>query len=406
MNTLNIILIIVSVIVGLILIGVSIAYGVTYTQLKKSCASDIQSWENEDGEKRIELVEKLKSDWKISELNKCPTDLTKCNTKLSAIEQDNLTCNTKLSATEQDNLTCNTKLSACNASLTTCNADKTTCKTALNASAKSISAPVTAPVTAPVPVAAPAQEPPKISVLTPAPLQPTVSSDPCGTDPNARNLSNECINKIWKDAGCSTTPSIHIKEGGTSLQWAKERTKQELVNDYKAWATLPNASHRTACYGTSSAITNGRYIKIVRPTVGCLNLAEIQVYSVIGGANIAKTAKITKSSSYGADLYPVSNFVDDNLNTFGHTSCNDIPWVLLDFGKDIPISKIVIQNRRTNKGRINGSVLTIANNTSTNVYTSKPIVGVSGSIVPVENEDGYLVYTIIPPNTTVVGSNV
>jgi len=66
---------------------------------------------------------------------------------------------------------------------------------------------------------------------------------------NATNLSTACINKLWRDAGCTTSKSIHINDAGEVDNWAKNQTKQGLIDDYRAWSTKGVSRERDmACY--------------------------------------------------------------------------------------------------------------------------------------------------------------
>lgn len=151
----------------------------------------------------------------------------------------------------------------------------------------------------------------------------------------------------------------------------------------------------------------GRYIKLSQPTVGCLNIAEIEVYSTNGGKNIAPTATITKSSSYNNDSSPVKNLVDGNADTIVHTSCQDAGWVMLDFGKTVPIYSIVLTNRKDCcQARWNGLVLTILGDNNDVVYTGKPIADLTGSTSYSDSgKDAFMRITYLPPEPKWTGFN-
>jgi hypothetical protein len=155
------------------------------------------------------------------------------------------------------------------------------------------------------------------------------------------------------------------------------------------------------CVGVS-----GRYIKLTQPAVGCMNLAEIQVFTP-DGTNIANTAKVTKSSEYQGDKFPVQNFVDGNLNNFVHTSCEDAGTITLDFGKLVNISKIVLFNRRDCCGRrSNGIILTIADDYENTIYKANPLADQFGSTVfKNESYPSYRMYTFLPPDFRWIASS-
>ena len=93
----------------------------------------------------------------------------------------------------------------------------------------------------------------------------------------------------------------------------------------------------TKCY------TFARYLQLTQPQQICLNIAEIQVYSVVGGTNIALTS--TATSSTVLSPYAPANIKDNNLTTFFHSSCGSNDWVQLDFGSSVHIAQIVVKNR-------------------------------------------------------------
>jgi hypothetical protein len=150
----------------------------------------------------------------------------------------------------------------------------------------------------------------------------------------------------------------------------------------------------------------GRYVKLTRPTIGYMLFTEIVIKSSADGPNIAKNATITQSSTFDTDgkQYPSSNFVDDDQNTWMHTSGKDAPWVLLDLGIDVPIYSIVVSNRIPQGSRAQGTVVTIENASKNVIYTSKPFVGKTDSITPSEESNGHKTYTMFPPNIDVTAT--
>ena len=126
----------------------------------------------------------------------------------------------------------------------------------------------------------------------------------------------------------------------------------------------------------------GRYIKLQYNHQECLNLAEIRVYSTNGGPNIiTPNTPVTKSSGYQGDMFPNRNFVDGNTNNFVHTSCYDVPWIIVDLnpnGPMVDIFKIVVFNRvDCCQSRVLGTVLEIYNaggaSAANRIYVSDPI---------------------------------
>ena len=215
--------------------------------------------------------------------------------------------------------------------------------------------------------------------------------------PTTTNSSNDTVNNL-PDNGSNNQPSNPSDNGnGSNNQPSNPSDNGNGSNDQPS--NPPNDGR-----------VYGRYIRISQPTVGCLNIAEINVYSSDGGTNIAKNATITKSSSFGNDEYPVANLIDDNLNTFTHTSCTDAGWIQLDFGSPVPITHIVLSNRRDCcQGRLNGVILTILDASQQVVYTAKPITDKSGSSVfsyISTAGEPFNTYTYSPPDTTPVGSDV
>jgi hypothetical protein len=189
--------------------------------------------------------------------------------------------------------------------------------------------------------------------------------------------------------------------------------KEEIVPEIKKDETKPEETELDETKPEEKPVSpavvgvSGRYVKLVRPTVGCLNLAEIVIKSSADGANIAKSAIVTKSSGFEGDSYPVSNLIDDKLDNFVHSSCADAPWILIDLGKVIPIYSIVLTNRKDCcQGRTTGLVLSILDDAQQVVYTADPLVSQSGNTIPTEDvRDGsFMVYTWTLPNKTAVGS--
>jgi uncharacterized small protein (DUF1192 family) len=162
----------------------------------------------------------------------------------------------------------------------------------------------------------------------------------------------------------------------------------------------------------NTQVVKGRYLRLEKKEVGCINLAEIAVYSDKNGENIIRpTMKITKSSTYGnPDHYPEKNFIDGNPDTMLVTSCNDVGWILIDLGSVVPIYKVVITNRKECcRQRANGTILSIQDNNQTAIYIANPIKDKKGRIVSMEaNEnsnmtDYYHTFTYFPPYPVAFG---
>jgi len=127
----------------------------------------------------------------------------------------------------------------------------------------------------------------------------------------------------------------------------------------------------------------GRYVRLDYNRVECLNLAQIFVYSYGGMNAIRSSTKVTKSSGYQGDMYPSANFVNQKGNqqgNFVHTSCGDVPWIEVDLGETMYISKIVVWNRADCcQARILGTVLSVLNEDREKIYVSNPIQTVNQS---------------------------
>jgi|688.fasta_scaffold153030_2 hypothetical protein len=90
----------------------------------------------------------------------------------------------------------------------------------------------------------------------------------------------------------------------------------------------------------------GRYIVIYFGAMNrneyYLNLAELTAYDITGKI-ISLNKPVTMSSTMSG--YPGSNLVDGNISTICHTN-NLCPWLFIDLGSDIRLSRIVITNRQ------------------------------------------------------------
>lgn len=143
-----------------------------------------------------------------------------------------------------------------------------------------------------------------------------------------------------------------------------------------------------------NTLLQGRYITLYYNRRECLNLAQIAVYSddSISSNVITPRTTVYKPSGYSGDAYPVQNFVNGLANTFVHTSCYDVPWIVVDLGRNTPIYRIVITNRKDCcQSRILGAKLYITGDNKDGVYNSHNIHTVNST------------YTWFPPNPTVYG---
>jgi uncharacterized small protein (DUF1192 family) len=174
------------------------------------------------------------------------------------------------------------------------------------------------------------------------------------------------------------------------------------------WMTTPSSPWSNEGFDmVNTQVIRGRYIRLENKQVGCMNLADIAVYSDKNGKNIIQPSiKITKSSPYGnPDQYPEKNLMDENTNTMLVTSCQDAPSVLIDLGSVLPIYKVVITNRKDCcRQRANGTVLSILDNQQNAIFVSNPIKDKKQRITYEENNtennnltDYYYTFTYFPP---------
>ena len=159
---------------------------------------------------------------------------------------------------------------------------------------------------------------------------------------------------------------------------------------------------------SGTSIISGQYIVLNRPDGDYLNLAEIQVFSYEGGPNIiTPSTSVTFSDMH--PLYPVSSFVDGNLNTIMHSSGTTNSTVTINLGSTQTIYKIIIYNRiDCCWNRANGIVLTIRNSSNTTVYTASPIPDKLGrttviALDTINLTDYYYTFTYFPPYAAVIG---
>lgn len=181
--------------------------------------------------------------------------------------------------------------------------------------------------------------------------------------------------------------------------------------------TDPFPGFKKVCYKKHNSITTiGRYIKIVSALKsGCVNWANMYVYGKSENKNLAEGSTVYMSSTYNSNLYPGQNLVDNNINTFAHTSCssNDpYGWMMVDLGNDVPIHKIIMASRQdccSDRGI--GSKIIIYSDDNQVVYTSNGFSRTDNSNESLTNDPGgssknsYKYYIITPPEKSVIGTN-
>ena len=155
----------------------------------------------------------------------------------------------------------------------------------------------------------------------------------------------------------------------------------------------------------------GRYVRLGMPVVGYLNIAEVQVYSAIGGANVAQGKPVTMSSTYSG--FPPSNLTDGVLTNFTSTNGTEAGWMLVDLGAVVPIAQIVVSNRADCcQERANGMTVSVLDAAQTLLFTSNPCANKAGSTTYVDTNasntlatgQGFNTYTVTPPSPVVVGA--
>lgn len=168
----------------------------------------------------------------------------------------------------------------------------------------------------------------------------------------------------------------------------------------------------TATPTTTPPQVMGRFVKISNPVIGCMNLTELQVFSVPQGANLARGKKVTKSSGYpfGADTQPGDLLVDGNYSTFAHTSCTEAPWMTVDLGASIVIYSVVVYNRMDGNcgNRTTGSIVSILDSSGNAIYSSAPFPDKQGNttmnnLCGDNTRQPFTTYSVMPPSPIVYG---
>lgn len=71
--------------------------------------------------------------------------------------------------------------------------------------------------------------------------------DPCaGLSGGDTNVNTRCLQKIWRDSGCTNAAMVPDNYQG----WWKQQTLDVVRNDMSLWASMDDDAHRHGCYGT------------------------------------------------------------------------------------------------------------------------------------------------------------
>ena len=208
-------------------------------------------------------------------------------------------------------------------------------------------------------------------------IQPELTSEFPGD--NWIAVSDEPNEWLTLNRGDNRYCKTHTQVAGGKPGWGNER-------DPGGWERLAK------CCSNDKKV-QGRYIRLQYDHIECLNLAQIYVYTENSDSSqiITPNTKVTRSSEgYWGSIFPEKNFVDGGGNTFVHTSCGDVPWVMVDLGAITPIYRIVVKNRTDCcQGRILGTSLIILNEQMAPLYHSVSITSVN------------MTYTWFPPDKAV-----
>lgn len=154
---------------------------------------------------------------------------------------------------------------------------------------------------------------------------------------------------------------------------------------------------------------SARYIKLLQPSAGYMNIADVLAYSTTSGPNIALGATVSASTLYSTD-YPLSSLTDGNSNNWTSTNRDsDAGWFLIDLGSVKSVTRIIVINRTDCcQARANGVIVSLMNNSQTTVFTAHPFVDRSGNTLyaDLRSRDSlaYSKYIINPPQQQVDGS--
>ena len=178
------------------------------------------------------------------------------------------------------------------------------------------------------------------------------------------------------DRYCKT----HTAVAGAVPGWSASR-------DATPWMRLAK------CCPKDDGVVRAQYVRLQYNRVDCLNLGEIRVYTSPSDTSqiVTPSTVVTRSSGgHWQNIFPERNFVDGNDRSFVHTSCGDVPWVMLNLGAMTPIYKVIVTNRQDCcLERILGTSLILLDSVMKPVYNSVPINSVNA------------MYTWFPPGTGV-----
>lgn len=150
---------------------------------------------------------------------------------------------------------------------------------------------------------------------------------------------------------------------------------------------------------TFTVRVKGRYVLLQKQELGCINLSQLEVYSIPFGQNIAKNAKVVMSSLYGDD-FKGENLTNGLKNSIAHTICGgpENQNILVDLGQEFSIYKINIFNRTDCcSSRSNGIILTILNEQNQIVYSGNELLDKNGKNRDDNQDNGYRQYVFFPP---------
>jgi hypothetical protein len=110
-----------------------------------------------------------------------------------------------------------------------------------------------------------------------------------------------------------------------------------------------------------------RSIKILQPNKIWMNLNEISFFDETGMKIPNDTITSTQSSNYSGSS-PVSNMLDNILDTIAHTNNGPNEWFEFKFASDKKVSRIILTNRPGQLDRIVGSKILFLDSSNKLVY--------------------------------------
>ncbi len=163
--------------------------------------------------------------------------------------------------------------------------------------------------------AAPPSTPPPVT------LSEVGRSDPCANYKDTdKNVSNECMNSLWSNAGCKPE---QFPYGNTVKDW-KERTLTQLKGDMDYWANGPNWT-KDICHGRAPPPPKFPRVNIADEGYGDNTQGSFKrgFYDILGqgapndycrytgdGPNIKFTCQLSDGSSIFATSYNGKNVTD------------------------------------------------------------------------------------------------